>query len=89
MRDLDDIQKAHDILAQLLMDEELLNYLALRPSERLMMRAAADALCWVLGHDHNQQFGDRMTRLYRRLADAGVPIERAEAKFRLDGKRAD
>jgi len=89
-RDEDEIQKAHDILAQLLLDEEAL--LAAEPNllRRHEMASIAETLCWVLRHDHNTRFAERLKRIYDRLeALTGSPIQRAPAKFRLDGKRAD
>jgi len=90
IRDEEDLQKAHDILAQLLMDRELLPVIEPSVLRRLEMAAVAETLCWVLRHDHNTLFAARLKRIYDRLeAISGSPIQRAPAKFRLDGKRAD
>jgi len=89
IRDEDEIQKAHDILAQLLLDEEVL--LTVEPNllRRHEMASIAEVLCWVLRHDHNTRFAERLKRIYDRLeVITGSPILRAPAKFRLD-KRAD
>lgn len=55
-----EIQKAHDQLVAVITDElPILNsYL-----DRLALRAAADALCWVLDHDDNQTFAANLTKL--------------------------
>ena len=89
-RDPDEIQKAHDIIAQLLLDKELLPVIEPTVLRQRELVAVAETLCWVLRHDHNTRFAERLKRIYDRLeAISGSPIQRAPAKFRLDGKRAD
>ena len=46
--------RAHDLIVGILLDDEMRN--ALDPDMIQKMAIAADAMCWVLGHDHNQHF---------------------------------
>ena len=50
------IQKAHDTLLTVLMNPELRAAVCGSESSLLGVRAAANALCWCLQHEHNQQF---------------------------------
>jgi len=62
------IQRAHDLLLQLTLDQMLGEELA--PKVIL----ALDVLCWVLCHDHNPSFQDKLNGLEQALKDAGFEL---------------
>lgn len=65
-RSLDEIQKAHDVLASLTED----NILPGLPGETLdMMDTCRDVLCWILGH--KSEFGWRLENTIRLLEKNG------------------
>lgn len=70
MRQREDIQKAHDILTQILCggipnpfahDED-------PEKAQVALVAAADVLCWILEHDHNRNFGMNLANIERFMA---------------------
>ena len=48
-----EIQRAHDLLTAIALDERLRRDL-FEPGRLQIVKASLDALCWVLHHDHNQ-----------------------------------
>ena len=69
---LKDIQFAHDVLASVLGDPELDGVVEPKDKGDLeRMTAACDALCWVLGHEDNPAFGERLANLIATLLAAG------------------
>jgi hypothetical protein len=81
LREPIEVQRAHDLLAQLVLNEHLFFELIEDESDRHCLVAALDALCWMLGHHHNQVFpknlayleGEMVARGYV-LTDAGKLI---------------
>lgn len=62
MRTRDDIQKAHDIFTQIICGGIPNPFEHGENSEKAMVAlvAAADVLCWILEHDHNQNFSNNL-----------------------------
>lgn len=56
MRELADVQRAHDMLVAILIGE------VPTPSadDEVVFQAAANVLCWVLQHDHNAAFAESL-----------------------------
>lgn len=56
-----EIQEAHDRIVQTVLGD------APNPFEgansKMLLIAAADVLCWVLEHEHNQSFADNLKKL--------------------------
>lgn len=81
MRNLRDIQRAHDLLSSVAADdipsldsdtselEEMITQIAIH--------AAADVLCWVLEHDHNPAFADNLVVLEKYARDCGLELVKA------------
>lgn len=69
-----DIQRAHDILAAVVLREVPC------PRSANALKAALDTLCWVLEHDktdeNNHTFGDNLQRIEDGLAKRGFHLHR-------------
>jgi hypothetical protein len=65
----DEILRAHDMLAAAVTGEIPCRFAS--PIERLILLAGIDALCWVLGHEHNPQFGQNLDMIRRKVKEAG------------------
>lgn len=78
IRDEDEIQRAHDILAAVALGEVP----AEPPSETdddfqgAYFQGALDALCWVLHHVHNPQFSENLALLEASIKARGYKLER-------------
>jgi hypothetical protein len=72
MRSQDELQRAHDVLLAIVL-EEVPNVLL--TEDDLPLHAAADTLCWVLQHDHNTNFADNLASLQALLAKAGYVLK--------------
>lgn len=68
----DEIQRAHDLLIQMLLDNERTSLLS--DLELLDAMAYASVLCWLLGHTHNPSFATNLRELEMRLEAAGVEV---------------
>jgi hypothetical protein len=68
MRTKDEIIRAHDTLVSILAGE---TDVSANPEEQIVLAAGLDALCWVLGHDHNPQFESNLDMLRGKLKEAG------------------
>ena len=74
MRDEDDIHKAHDILWAFLAGE--VKDAEMDERTKLGLRAALDALCWVLEHAHTQTFAANLARLEDFVESRGGSFKR-------------
>jgi hypothetical protein len=72
MRPQEEVQRAHDLLVQLIIHPELREMMEPATLDRMVTHA--DVLCWVLRHDHNQNFAVKMTTLEATLADLGFEL---------------
>jgi hypothetical protein len=84
MRTEREIQRAHDLIVSLLTGTKDLRLEGANLEKLNLMIAAADALCWVLGHDHNDSFRSNLQAIERLLAQEGIriveeiPVERVQ-----------
>lgn len=73
MRSSSDIQRAHDVLAQVLSGGTPVQ---LDMDSQILMTECCSVLCWALGHDHDQGNDD---------VSFGVELERLEDELRAYG----
>jgi hypothetical protein len=73
MRDVNEVQRAHDLLVSLALDEKLLQA-AVTLESRPYILYALNVLCWVLKHDHNVSFALSLTKLEAALKGLGVTV---------------
>ena len=66
-----EIQRAHDLLTGVLLGDA---DVPMSDEARRGLYFAADVLCWVLEHDHNQQFSVNMSALEAKLARMGYGL---------------
>lgn len=71
-REPKEIQKAHDILLAVLLGEVDIG--PLDPAVFGRMGAVADALCWVLQHDHNDTFERYYQALQKAIESTGAVL---------------
>lgn len=76
MRDKDEVQKAHDQLRAVLLEEVLVPNPYIARRTKAGVTAALDALCWVLRHDHNQTFAENLHQLDKYLVAHGFELRR-------------
>jgi hypothetical protein len=79
LRDGLEIQRAHDILKALVMEEVPFDMQGCSPVQLAGIHAALDTLCWVLGHRHNTAFEGNLEKIERALEAKGF-------KLRFGGK---
>lgn len=83
MRSLDELQRAHDLLWPLVMEE--VPFPIFSPTEvcgPLALHACLDVLCWALGPEHNdanRTFADNMARIERLLASHGIALKKGRS----------
>jgi len=68
MRTPDEIQKAHDVLWSVLMNE---TPVTLFGDSEIGAHAALDVLCWILRHDHNKAFEENLEKLLEEIKRNG------------------
>jgi len=85
VRPAHEIQMAHDILRQLVLDAELF-HAVIQERNRGRALAALEALCWVLHHDHNTAFAANMAGIQMRLAALGYRIHHYEEMQNTEGQ---
>ena len=68
MKTQNEIIRAHDVLVSILAGETTV---PTEPEEKIILAAGLDALCWVLGHDHNPQFESNLDMIRGKLKEAG------------------
>lgn len=84
LRDREEIQRAHDILASALFDPRIRAAVArLAIEDEVLVRTALDALCWVLNHEHNQSFAQNLAELEEELRAAGFAFARLKEPIKL------
>ena len=85
VRPAHEIQMAHDILRQLVLDAELFHE-AIQERDRGRVLAALETLCWVLHHDHSTAFAVNMAGIEMRLAALGYRIYHYEEMQNTEGQ---
>ncbi|HTA46360.1 MAG TPA: hypothetical protein VK789_28150 [Bryobacteraceae bacterium] len=79
LRDAMEIQRAHDILKVIALEEIPVGFDGPEAElQRRMMFSALDVLCWVLRHDHNTHFEQNLAAIERAAAAAGFHLSRAD-----------
>ena len=73
MRDADEVLRAHDILAGVLLGEMRVDFEEL---QFIGMKASLDALCWVLDHEHNTAFARNLAAIEAAAEAAGFELRR-------------
>lgn len=74
MRDEIEIARAHDLMVAIAMGEVPSPFSDSGVSmERLQV--ATDVLCWVLRHNHNQEFADNLAKIEAWLKARGIVLE--------------
>lgn len=71
-----EIQMAHDILVQLMLDQPVFDIVAPGKDQQQVFRSNCDALCWALHHDHNQTFENNFAAAMERLNEIGMGVLR-------------
>lgn len=71
MRDEQTLQRAHDQLLGILLGDVPLE---ISDEQRRHMHAAADVLCWILDHDHNQSFASNLQKLEEACKELGFRL---------------
>jgi hypothetical protein len=71
-RSADEFQRAHDVLVGLIRDPELREVLGFEDLDSMV--AAADVLCWALGHDHNTQFAKNLEAIEHDMHERGFQM---------------
>jgi len=69
--DVQEIQKAHDILCAVILGEV---EIGLTPEQHQQIQANCEALCWILGHEHNPIFGDNLINIQKAAHDRGYRL---------------
>jgi hypothetical protein len=72
MKSQSEIQRAHDLISPVLTGEM---HVTFEGDTSRLLRAACDVLCWVLDHDHNQNFAINLTAIEAELLKAGFVLE--------------
>ncbi len=78
MRTRDDIQRAHDVLHEALFKHPKL-FKTNTTRQRVM--AALGALCWILGHEGGEAFGQRLSAVEEEFERTGFKLLRANRPF--------
>ena len=73
LRDVDEIQRAHDLLVSLITDDTL-RAQVVNPAHHERLSIAADVLCWALHHDHNRVFAENLAAFEQRMKQLGVEL---------------
>ena len=73
LRTPDEVQRAHDLLIGLVLNEKLFHQIVEEDTRPLII-AALDVLCWTLNHKHNTLFASNLVLLEQMLADLGVRL---------------
>jgi hypothetical protein len=74
MRSPDHIQRAHDLLGSVALSVLMRPAVPLEDRERLYRHL--DALCWVLGHDHNTALSEMLDRIEKWMAENEIDFKR-------------
>jgi hypothetical protein len=78
MRSIDEVQRAHDLIVSVLTGTKDLRLRIVNTEKVNLMIAAVDALCWVLGHDHNATFATNLANLEYLLREEGIEMQEVQ-----------
>jgi hypothetical protein len=78
---LAEIQRAHDILVAVILDEQLRERMFHGNADTNLvfecLKANADVLCWALGHRHNTTFESNLKDIERAMQELGYVLHDA------------
>ncbi len=80
-----EIQRAHDLLTGIVLGEVPVKF---SPDVQEGVIAALDALCWVLGHEHNQSFAGNLAEIEKALEQAGWVLAEVQTEPLSEDKPA-
>lgn len=87
MKTRDEIQRAHDILTAFIVGDVPHDLTAVQMTQ---VMGNCEALCWILGHQHNPTFADNLRNLEEGAARAGYALhDTGEVKVRGPRESAD
>jgi hypothetical protein len=69
MKTQDEIQRAHDILAAIILKEVPLQ---VKDEQMERLLGSADVLCWMLEHEHNKSFQENLKRIEDTFQQMGI-----------------
>jgi hypothetical protein len=69
MKTQDEIQRAHDILAAIILKEVPLQ---VKDEQMEGLLGSADVLCWMLEHEHNKSFQENLKRIEDAFQKMGI-----------------
>lgn len=73
-----DIQRAHDLIVGIILDVQLRRLLLRKFTNQTsafeQLKAYADTLCWILGHDHNQTFAENLASIEHGITALGYEV---------------
>jgi hypothetical protein len=78
MRPQPEVQRAHDLLCNVALNEAAAGVVDVGTRARLRLIASLDALCWVLRHEHNPRFGQQLATIETRLRSLGLVVRTEE-----------
>ena len=76
MRSFDEIQKAHDILWMVVMEDTFAARLNIGEEARDTLQATLSALCWVLRHDEHEQLSRVLSQIETAANEASYQLKR-------------
>jgi hypothetical protein len=76
LRGEDEIQRAHDLLVGIILDECPPELQPKDEIDRQHLSGMASVLCWMLRHDHNKSFGDLLAGIDKVTTEAGWTINK-------------
>ena len=74
MRDVSEIQRAHDMLVAIILGEVPVP--VLDPEVRECIATSVDVLCWVLRHSHSEVFAKNLAAIDEAMGALGFTLER-------------
>lgn len=79
-QDVSEIQKAHDILCAVILGEVKIG---LTEEQHKQIQANCEALCWILGHEHNPTFAENLMNIQQAAHQRGYRLyDSGELKIR-------
>lgn len=75
IRTEDEVQKAHDVFWEFCHNEKLRAEVARTPRQLEILNRTLDVLCWMLRHDHNENFDRFMGGLMGAAEAGGFKLE--------------
>jgi len=71
LKSRDDVQRAHDVLVAVILDEVPVDY---DESTKRDLEIAASVLCWILEHTDNSLFGKILSNVEQEIENTGMTL---------------